>query len=120
MEGGRVFERLVLAFGDAQQDGAGLFAQVVAGGADQVADVFEEQNLEVFDGPVRQGALHHAGIQMAGAAGSDLAHGEAETGQAARVVIGLDIAGEHGDAPRGIEAGRACARAARFCPSRAS
>jgi hypothetical protein len=41
---------------------------------------------------------------MAGAAGRDLAHGESEMREAARVVIGLDVAGEHGDAALRVEA----------------
>src|ERR1035441_61728 len=41
---------------------------------------------------------------MAGAAGRDLAHGESEMGEAAGVVIGLDVAREHGDAALRAEA----------------
>ena len=43
----RVFQRLVFALGDRQRDDVGLLAEVVDGRAHQVADVFDEQVIEL-------------------------------------------------------------------------
>ena len=55
--------------------------------------------------PIGQVALHHACVQVAGAAGGDLPHREAVARETPRVVIGLHIAGEDRDAARGVVAG---------------
>src|SRR5580692_5291760 len=42
-----IFERLVFTFSYAEQRYANLFAEVVARGADEIADIFDEQVVEV-------------------------------------------------------------------------
>ena len=42
-------------------------------------------------------ALHHAGVQVAGARGGNLLHRMAIPREAARVVVGLNVTGENGD-----------------------
>ena len=56
VEDRRVFQRLVLAFGDRDQDQAEVFAQIVGGRADEIADVFDEQEIQLVEVPVFQGA----------------------------------------------------------------
>src|SRR6185437_5634125 len=98
VEDGRVLERLVFAFGDRGQDAADVFAKVEARGADQVADVFDQQQIELLDRPAFERGLDHAGFEVAERAGRDLADPGAAAGgagEALGVVVGGEIADEH-------------------------
>jgi hypothetical protein len=88
---GRVFEGLVFAFCNAQHHHLCRFSKIIAGRADQVADVFNQQRIERLEWPVRERALDHPRIQVAGAAGGDLLHRKAKTGEPSRIVIRLDV-----------------------------
>lgn len=104
-EDGGVFEGFVVTFGDGEEDDFGVFAEVVAGGADEVADVFDKEDVDVVEVPVDEVALDHGAIEVAGAASGDLFDGVAVAGEAAGVVVGLDVAGEDGYAEaRGLVA----------------
>src|SRR5579883_2314341 len=91
-----IFEGLVIAFGHAQDHDLRGLAQVVAGRAHEVPDIFNEQDVEAGQAPVGQVPLNHARIEVAGAAGGDLFHGEPEALETGRVIFRLDVAGEHG------------------------
>ena len=52
VEDGWIFQRLVFAFGDRKQDQAEILAQIVGGGADQIADVLDEQEIELIELPI--------------------------------------------------------------------
>ena len=120
VEDGWIFQRLVLAFGHAEQDDLRLFAEVVAGRANQIADVFDEQDVDVFQRPGCERALDHLAVEVADATGDDLLHRKAVACQPPRVVLGLQIAGQNRDLLAGSETPPACFRAAWSCPSRAS
>src|ERR1039457_2395607 len=92
-----------LALGDAQQHDARFFAQIVAGRAHQVPDVLDEQQVDRIRLPLGRRVGDHAGVQVAGAAGGDLAHREAVARQALRAVVRLYVAGRHGHAPPWFE-----------------
>src|SRR5208282_5988899 len=74
------------------------FTQVITGWTNQVADVFDEQKIEVFEFPVRQVAFDHASVQMAGAAGGDLLYREMKPLQPVGIVFSLNIARQNGHA----------------------
>src|SRR5271165_5807250 len=103
-EDGRILERLVFAFGGAQQNDLCVFAEVVTGRANQVADVFDDQQVEVLQLPVFKMPADHLGVEVTGTAGGDLLHRKAELGQALGIVLGLQIAGKDGDASAFIHA----------------
>src|SRR5579864_5891640 len=88
---GRIFEWLVFAFGDAQHHDLGRLAEIVTGGTNQVADVFNQQKIEVFKTPVGQVALDHARIQVASTAGRDLLNREIKPLQPVGIVFCLNI-----------------------------
>jgi hypothetical protein len=52
MEHGRIFQRLVLAVGDGQEHDAEVLAQIIAGRADEVADVFDDEEVQAGECPV--------------------------------------------------------------------
>ena len=84
---------------DAEHHHLGVFAEIVTGGANQIAHVLDEQQSELFDSATpHRYCLHHARIQMAGARGGDLAHRISVPGEPDGVVFRLDIACEHGHA----------------------
>ena len=97
MEHRRVFERLVLALGGRHQHEAQALAQVVGGGADQVADVLDPQQIQLRQRcllrlePI-EGAAHLGGLQVAALAGVDLECRQAGGAEAAGVVVGGQIA----------------------------
>ena len=72
VEDRRVLERLVFAFGDRHQHHAEILAEIVAGRADQVADVLDEQHVEIAERPSVERALDHLGVEVAHRAGRDL------------------------------------------------
>ena len=55
VEDGRVLERLVLALGHREEDQPQVLAQVEGGRADQVADVLDEQEVELVAAASRPG-----------------------------------------------------------------
>ena len=97
MEDARILERLVFTFRDAEQYDLGVFPEIVTRGTNQVADVFDEENVDVIEVPVRERFGDHAGIQMTCAAGRDLLYRKAGAGEEAGVVFSLNVAREHCD-----------------------
>ena len=85
---------------------ADRLAEVVAGGANQVADVLNEEIIKAAErtpapsaasGPAVEMPVDHFSVQMADAVGIDLADGSAAGGKAARIVIGFKVAHQGGD-----------------------
>src|SRR5271157_183488 len=107
-ENRRILKRLVFALGGAQQNDLRVFTEVVAGRTDQVADIFDNQQVEIFELPVFEVLPDHLGVEVAGTAGGDLLHRKSELRQAFRVIFGLQIAGKHGD-PRAFVHALECA-----------
>jgi len=123
-----VLQRLVLALGHRQDRNLGGFAQVPHGGADQVADVLDEQQAAAFamvvvivrmTEPVpvpvpmivivvavavqlRKRLGHHGRVEVATLAGVDLDRGGAGGADAVGVEAGLLVALDHRD----VQAGR--------------
>ena len=65
----RVFERFVLTFGDGKNGDLVVFPQVERGRTDEVANVFDQQHVQVVEVEAL-GAVHdHVGIQMAAGSG---------------------------------------------------
>ena len=73
----RVLERLVLALGHREHHDVGGLAEVVDGGADQVADVLDEEVVELAPRQVVQRVVHHLRVEMARRAGRDRRGGDA-------------------------------------------
>ena len=111
METGGVLERLVLALGHRDHHHPQAFAQVVGSGANQIADVFDHQQLQARQGDAvllqrLNAPLHHPRLQVAGLACADLHRRQAGGPEAPGVVIGGQIAHDHG---HGRPAGRGAA-----------
>ena len=106
VEDGGVLERLVLALGDGEEDEAQALAQIVGGRADQVADVLDEEEVELVERPAVERGLHHRGLEVADRAGRDLPHRRAAPRQAGGVVFGGQIAHQRGDAESRVQPGQ--------------
>ena len=109
METGGVLERLVLALGHRNHHHPQAFAQVVGGGANQVADIFNHQQLQGLQREACGLQLLHApgdraSLQMAGLAGADLDCGQASSPEPPGVVVGGQIADDHGHRSAGAGA----------------
>ena len=57
MEDGGIIERFVFAFGDREENEAQVFAQIIGRGADEIADIFDEEKIERADLPIAQSIL---------------------------------------------------------------
>lgn len=66
-----------------------MLAEIVARRADQIANIFNEQQAGAVEAEVVEVTLNHAGVEMAGAAGDDLANGKTEAGETPGVVVCL-------------------------------
>src|ERR1035441_2897715 len=95
LEHGRILQRLVFALGDRQQHDAQVLAQIVGGRTNEVADILDDQEVEVFQVKGLQGAAHHFRFEMADGAGGDLHDGGAGLAQPLRVVVGREVAYDH-------------------------
>jgi hypothetical protein len=95
LEGQWVFQRLVLALGDADQQHVQVSADVELGGADQVADVLHEQQVHAVGAQLVDGGSDPGRLQMAVAAegaGVDLEGLDTQLLDALGVQRGLDVA----------------------------
>ena len=73
VEDGRVLQRLVFAFGRREQDEAEFFAEVIAGRADEIADVFDKEKIKGVELPSIERSFDHLGVEMADGSSRDLA-----------------------------------------------
>ena len=115
-----VFERLVFSLRDAENHKFCRFAQIVARRTDEVADVFDQQQIDVLQTPIEKGPFDHAGIEMACAAGGNLLHRKPKPGQPFRVVFRLDVPGENGHSFAVDRSFQGCVRAGWFFRTRVS
>ena len=109
VEHDRVLQRLVLSFGDRQHDDVGGLAEVVDGRTHEVADVLDEQVVEIAPRQVVQRVVHHRGVEVARRPGGDRFGANARRGEPPGVVVGRQIAGERADAGGGRSSARAVA-----------
>ena len=91
MEHERIFQRLVIPFGHAQDHGFEILSQVELRRTDQVTHVLDEQKVQVLYIQVFQGFLDHVAVQMAGATRVDLDNRGTRPADAFGVVGGLDV-----------------------------
>jgi len=91
VENRRILQRLVFAFGDREQHGADLLAEVVAGGADKVVDVLDEEPVEISQVPAVERRRHHLRVEMTDRAGRDLTNRGAGRPKARRVAFGRQV-----------------------------
>src|SRR5579884_104475 len=93
-----IFKRLVLAFGNGEQNETKILSQIKSRRADEIAHVFDEKKIQLIKTPTFQSRRNHLGFQMAHGAGGDLLDGYFGASKAARVVIGGQVADESGNA----------------------
>ena len=72
-----IFQRFVFTFGDGKHGHFMALAEVEAGRADQVADVFNEQNAVIVKRQTRRGVSDHLCVKVATFTGVDLNGGRA-------------------------------------------
>ena len=76
---------------DSKHD-AKVLAEIVRRRTDEVADVLDEQEIELLERPVGHGVFDHRRLEVAERAGRDLPDRRTAPGQALRVVVGREIA----------------------------
>ena len=99
----RILQRLVFTLGDRKQNKPKVLAQIVGRGADQVADIFDEQKIQLAQVPAGEGVLDHGRFQMANRAGDDLFDGSQAAGKASCVVFRGQVADQGRDFVRARE-----------------
>ena len=81
---------------DKQHDSK-MLAEIVRRRTDQVADVLDEQEIQLIERPCGHGVFHHGRLEVTQRAGRDLPDRRATPGQALRVVLGREIADDGRD-----------------------
>ena len=99
----RILEGLVFAFGYREQHEAQVFAEIVGRRADQVADVFDEQEIQTRASPSLERILDHGRFQMANRAGDDLLHRSLAASEASRVIFRGEVADQGRDPVAGMK-----------------
>ena len=75
VEDRRVFQRLIFALRSRHQHQAKILAKVVAGGANKIAHIFDEQEVEGAKIPSVQRVFNHLSFEMTNGSGRDLFDG---------------------------------------------
>ena len=94
----RVFCGLVVALGDGEQRDVRVLSEVEARRTHEIADVLDEQDVDGCKIDRMQRVVNHMRVEVAGLAGGDLHRRHALRPDAPRIVFGLKIAFDHGDA----------------------
>ena len=87
-----VFDRLVVAFGDRQNDDLERLAEIEGGRANQIADVLDEHDAAGCHRQVVEGVADHMGIEVAASSGVDLDRRHAGGADALGIVGGFLVA----------------------------
>ena len=69
-----------------------MLSEIEAGRADEVADVFDEQQIEPLERQVVQRLVHQVRIEMTGRSRRDLQCRHALRADAGRIVVGFQVA----------------------------
>jgi len=99
LEQQRILEGLVVALGNAGYTDTQMLAQQELGGADQIADIVDDNGLDPFQIKLRQGMLDHIGLQMAGALGVELDGADTDLLHALGILGGIEVALDDGHPP---------------------
>ena len=98
----RVLAGLVVALGDRGDHDPRVLADVELGGADEVADVLDDQQVDLVERDRRQRGAHHVRVEVAlaaeAAAGVELRDRDVQVGEPVGVERALHVALEHADA----------------------
>ena len=92
LEQQRILQGLVVALGDGGHADADMLAQPEFCGADQIADVVDDDGLHAGQVQLRNGLLDHVGLQVAGTLGVQLDGPDAQGGHALGVLGGVEVA----------------------------
>ena len=80
-----------MSFGRGQQRHVQVLTKIKTCGAHEVADIFNKHDIDLVDGEFVQCRMHHMGIEVAGAAGTDLHCGYALLPNTLGVVLGFEV-----------------------------
>ena len=83
----RIFQRLIVTFGRANDNDFLCFAQVEHGRTNKVADVLYKKYRVIGRRQMFDSVVHHIGFQMAAGPGVDLENGNIQCGNA----VGIDV-----------------------------
>ena len=98
-----IFRRLVVAFGHAEDADLYGLAEIKFGGTRDIADVLDEQQIDLIQIQFREASLDQRRFQVARASREQLHDGHTEFLDALGVASGGDVAFEHRDAIAAIE-----------------
>jgi len=88
----RVLQWFVFTFGNREEHHTQGFTEIKGSGANQIADVFDHQQIHRAEIQAFHRFRHHAGFEVAESAGRDLDDGSAGGPEPGRVVVGGEVA----------------------------
>ena len=98
VEHGRVLERFIFSLGRREQDYPEVLSQVVNRGADQVADVLDDQDIQGIQVQLLDRPSHHLRLQMANRSRRDLNHGHSGGPKPFGIVVRGQVPDHHSHA----------------------
>ena len=98
LENGGIFQWLVVAVGNCGHGDAQMLAQIILGGADQIADVLHDDGIDAAQVQQIDGPADHIRLQVAGALGIELDRPCAQPGQTGCILGSIQVALDDGDA----------------------
>jgi len=113
----RIFERLVLAFRYRDENKPKILAKVVGRRTDQVANIFNKQEIKLVEIPILERVLDHCGFKMTKRARGDLLNRGPGAGQSDGIVLGSEISDKRGYAVMLTEQSERLFQKTWSCPS---
>jgi hypothetical protein len=98
-----IFVRFVVALGDGEKDNIQVLPQIEISGTNKVAHVFDEQDINLFQGESGKGVMDHRRVKMARHARGDLNRRDSMAADSGRVVFRFQVSFQDGDPDPGGE-----------------
>jgi hypothetical protein len=92
----RILAGFVITFRDAEEDNTEMFAEVMGCWADEVADIFDEEDVGVCRGEFGKSVVYECDVEVTSAACGDLLHGN-ERSKSIGIAFGCEVTDEDSD-----------------------
>jgi hypothetical protein len=91
-----ILQRFIFTFGGGEEGDAEVLTEIEGGWANEIADIFDEEQIEGAGVETADGTADHFSVEMAESAGGDLNDRGAVGAEALSIVVGGEIADDDG------------------------
>src|SRR4029077_1616577 len=97
-ENSRVLQWLVIAFGTTEHDNFCSLTKIVARRANEITNIFDQQQIELVVIEIFERTFNHRCFEVTSAARCDVLYRKTEACEPERVIVGLNVSSDHGNA----------------------